>query len=60
MISDQRGAVQQAYSVASYGEKLDSLYQNVGSSQIGDIQNPGPDILLDSFLDPARFNLLRT
>ncbi len=60
MISDQRGAVQQAYSVASYGEKLDLLYQNVGSSQIGDIQNPGPDILLDSFLDPARFNLLRT
>ncbi len=58
VIHDQTGLVRQSYSVGSYGDKLAALYQKVADSRIGEIQNPGPELLLDSFLDPARFNLL--
>ncbi|NNE91410.1 MAG: glycosyltransferase family 4 protein [Verrucomicrobiales bacterium] len=59
-ISEQTGLVRKSYSVDSYGEKLGAIYEAVASSPIGEISDPGPDLLLDSFLDPARFNLLRT
>ncbi|QHI69312.1 glycosyltransferase family 4 protein [Tichowtungia aerotolerans] len=59
-IANNGAVVQKSYSPEAYGDQLASLYQTVLNSRPGSIQYADGRKLLDEFLNPARFNLLRT
>ncbi len=53
-------AVSDHYSIGAYGKRLSEIYRAIGE---GPAREPGAldgDRLLDAFLDPARFTLLRS
>lgn len=59
-VSNNRIRVMADFSLSAYGEKLLSLYKGVLESESDELTPLPAERLLHSFLDPARFNLLRT
>lgn len=60
-LADQNAAaVAENYSTAAYGQRLGDLYREVIDSPQAEPGALDGDRLLDAFLDPARFTLLRT
>jgi len=47
------------YSLDAYGERLAGLYRDLTATQPGPVSYADPAALLDQFLKPERFNLLR-
>lgn len=48
------------YGVETYGERLSTLYREVAGAPASAAAWADPERVLDAFLDPARFTLLRT
>lgn len=48
------------FSLERYGENLAALYQKVANAPVERLQHIDHEAVLNQFLDPARFNLLRT
>lgn len=59
-ISENRELIAKNFSLERYGENLASIYEKVAASPIEPLQKTNSAAVLDQFLDPARFNLLRT
>ncbi|MHC4886619.1 MAG: hypothetical protein ACYTGH_16200 [Planctomycetota bacterium] len=59
-LAANRSAVESAYSLGGYGRRLQNLYRAVIQSSSGPVEYLDGHALLDAFLDPARFMLLRT
>ncbi len=48
------------YGLAAYGERLVDIYQKLAATEPGAVKSANAAGLLDQFLQPNRFNLLRT
>jgi glycosyltransferase involved in cell wall biosynthesis len=59
-VESNRRVVESAYSPEAYGEHLLSIYNELLSAKPGTVSYADGDALLNEFLNPARFNLLRT
>ncbi|MEO0796559.1 MAG: glycosyltransferase family 4 protein [Verrucomicrobiota bacterium] len=55
-----RELIAEAFSLEQYGENLFNIYQKVAASEIEPLSYASREQVLDQFLDPRRFNLLRT
>jgi glycosyltransferase involved in cell wall biosynthesis len=52
--------IEQHYSVERYGKTLSALYGKIAEQEIGEVETLDANALLECFLDPARFCLIRT
>ncbi|MGB0578657.1 MAG: glycosyltransferase family 4 protein [Limisphaerales bacterium] len=59
-IAANRRAVAENFGVGDYGQRLAGYYQRLLEAPMEKVDWLDPNRLLDEFLDPARFNLLRT
>jgi len=59
LIQGNAEVIREDFSVEKYGERLLDLYGQIHESPRGQLDALAPDALLEKFLDPARFNLLR-
>ncbi|MFW5803284.1 MAG: hypothetical protein ACOCWJ_05140 [Verrucomicrobiota bacterium] len=59
-VADNRERVRNHYSLRAYGEKLEALYQTTANSAAEPHHCLDAAKVLDTFLDPANFMLLRT
>ncbi|HKL20856.1 MAG TPA: hypothetical protein VJ904_03575, partial [Tichowtungia sp.] len=59
-IAHNREVVETAYSPDAYGTHLLSIYDELLKTKSGSVRYADGQKLLDEFLNPARFNLLRT
>ena len=59
-VENNRAVVQTAYCPKAYGEHLFSIYQKLNDAKPGTVGYADGNVLLDAFLAPERFNLLRT
>ena len=59
-ISANRRVTEEAYGVEAYGKNLHAIYLQLQKAKPGTVHYANGDLLLDAFLNPARFNLLRT
>lgn len=55
-----RTVTETAYGPAAYGDQLSSIYEKLLAAKPGTIRYADSEKLLDEFLQPQRFNLLRT
>jgi glycosyltransferase involved in cell wall biosynthesis len=60
LIEHNRRIVTEHYSPEAYGERLLKLYSELAAVKSGNVTSAKASGLLDEFLDPQRFNLLRT
>ncbi|MBN2327494.1 MAG: hypothetical protein JXR73_10105, partial [Candidatus Omnitrophica bacterium] len=60
IIEKNRQVIQNKFNLEQYGKRLSAIYQTVASSPAGPIEAIDIDRLLDGFLAPERFTLLRT
>jgi len=60
LIERNRRIVQERYSLEAYGNRLLNLYEQMAATKPGELRAANADDLLDRFLQPHRFNLLRT
>jgi glycosyltransferase involved in cell wall biosynthesis len=60
LIERNRQVVENEYSLAAYGKRLFGLYQRLAATEPGEVTSANASGLLDQFLKPSRFNLLRT
>jgi glycosyltransferase involved in cell wall biosynthesis len=60
MIEYNRKIVQERYSLEAYGERLLGIYQKLAVTEPGPVSSANAPELLNEFLKPERFNLLRT
>jgi glycosyltransferase involved in cell wall biosynthesis len=60
LIAHNRQHVQEHYSIRAYGERLLNMYQQLAGTEPGPVSSANAAELLDEFLQPERFNLLRT
>ncbi len=60
IINKNRGAVRKAFNIQTYGNRLAKIYQAVLNSKTGKVSGISSETLLDQFLAPERFHLLRT
>ncbi len=60
LIESNRQIVIDKYSLNAYGERLLELYKQLAETQPGKVSSAHAADLLDEFLQPQRFNLLRT
>lgn len=60
VIENNRQVALDQYSPDAYGERLLSMYTDLAAIQPGSVTAAPANNLLDQFLKPARFNLLRT
>ncbi|MDZ8117677.1 hypothetical protein [Pontiella agarivorans] len=60
VIEINRSIAESHYSQAAYANRLLELYQDLAAAEPGDITSGHAPALLDQFLKPERFNLLRT
>jgi len=60
VITHNQRIVRERYSSEAYGERLLDLYRGLAATEPGPVASADSAALLDSFLQPARFNLLRT
>ena len=56
----QAQQISQHYNLRRYGAKLAGIYAKTAGSKRSPVTYLDPDLLLDQFLDPARFCFLRT
>lgn len=59
-IEKNRRIVRENYGIEAYGQRLLSLYQTLAATDPGKVSAASAADLLDTFLQPGRFNLLRT
>lgn len=59
-IRQNRQAVLEHFNLDTYGKRLIQIYQTVADSKPEPLDNINTDVLLDQFLAPERFCLLRT
>jgi glycosyltransferase involved in cell wall biosynthesis len=59
-IQQNRKIVKEQFNLQKYGKRLLQIYQTVAESDVGPIHEIHADVLLDKFLAPERFWLLRT
>ena len=59
-IQKNRELIQREFSLSAYGRRLSGIYDSVMSSATGRMSGLSEGRLLDGFLDPVRFCLLRT
>lgn len=59
-IEQNRSVVESRYGLAAYGDRLFSLYRQLADIEPGTVEYSAPATLLDQFLRPERFHLLRT
>lgn len=59
-VAHNRAVVETAYGTEAYGNQLLSIYQKLTSAKPGTVRYADSDKLLAEFLQPQRFNLLRT
>ncbi len=59
-VDGNRAVVEKAYGTEAYGAYLLSIYQELLRTKPGTVGYADGDALLNEFLNPARFNLLRT
>ena len=60
MIAENHQAVAANFGVRDYGKRLVGYYEQLLRAPAEPVEWLDPDRLLDEFLDPVRFNLLRT
>jgi glycosyltransferase involved in cell wall biosynthesis len=60
LINHNRKVVAESYSLKAYGNRLFGIYQQLAATQLGEVSAADTGKLLDKFLQPGRFNLLRT
>ena len=60
IIETNRDIVAQNYSLDGYGHRLDSLYQTMLAETAGPVDAINKHAILEQFLSPARFTLLRS
>ena len=60
MVRQNRQSVREHFNLEIYGKRLGQLYQTVADSEPETLNNINADVLLDQFLAPERFCLLRT
>jgi hypothetical protein len=60
LIDNNRQAVIDHYSLEAYGERLLGIYGQLAATEPGPVRSAPAADLLDEFLQPGRFNLLRT
>jgi len=60
LIERNRRIVRERYGLEAYGDRLLHLYEQVAATEPGELQAANAVDLLDRFLQPRRFNLLRT
>jgi hypothetical protein len=58
-IAANRRVVREAFGLAAYGERLADIYRAVAASPVESVEALPAGALLDRFIDPARFSLLR-
>ncbi len=59
-IAMNRKNIQDHYGVQAYGDRLLSLYGRLAATEAGPVSSADAPALLDCFLQPHRFNLLRS
>lgn len=60
LIERNQNIVKEHYSLEAYGERLLGLYKQLAATDPGKVTAANASDLLDEFLQPERFNLLRT
>lgn len=60
LVTHNQGQVKKRYDLQAYGNRLSSLYLDLAQTPTGPIGAIKARTLLECFLQPARFNLLRT
>lgn len=60
VIQKNKKQIQARYSTRAYAENLHEIYQNLLQRKPGELHFLDPESVLDAFLDPRSFNLLRT
>jgi glycosyltransferase involved in cell wall biosynthesis len=60
LINQNRAVVREHYSLEAYGKRLLGMYKTLAAVEPGPVSSADAAILLDEFLKPERFNLLRT
>ncbi len=60
VITANRRCVERTHSLKSYGKKLQAIYQSLAGAEPSAIQTPDATRILDAFLSPEHFRLLRT
>ncbi|MCF7849978.1 MAG: hypothetical protein K9M45_14085 [Kiritimatiellales bacterium] len=60
LIGDNRHIVEERYGLHAYGERLAGIYQQLANTAPGQVASVPSTEILDQFLKPERFNLLRT
>ena len=59
-VPNNQTVVQKSYSPEAYGDHLAAIYNKLAAAPAGELTFANGQTLLDEFLNPARFNLLRT
>jgi len=60
LMARNRSIVQERYSIEAYGQRLLGIYRDLAGTRPGAVSSAMAGALLDKFLHPERFNLLRT
>jgi hypothetical protein len=60
LIKKNRETVRRTFNLETYGNRLNEIYHAVLNSDAGKLSDISSDTLLDRFLSPERFHLLRT
>lgn len=60
LVNRNRSTVRKRYSLEAYGQRLHGMYRNLAATKPGPVSSAPAGKLLDEFLKPERFNLLRT
>ena len=60
LIKENQRIVRENYGVEAYGQRLLSMYETLANMPPGKVSSASATSLLDTFLQPGRFNLLRT
>ncbi len=60
LIGNNRKIVQERYSLKAYGDRLLGIYRRLAATEPGTVSASNANKLLGKFLQPRRFNLLRT
>tara|TARA_R110002096_G_scaffold16106_23_gene55130 strand:- start:3010 stop:4449 length:1440 start_codon:yes stop_codon:yes gene_type:complete len=58
-IAENRELIEQSYSLSQYGPRLLEIYREIAASPLGELSSYDADAVLDAFLAPENFNLLR-
>lgn len=60
LIANNQKVVRDHYSIEAYRKRLLGMYRDLAATEPGRVASANPEALLNEFLKPERFNLLRT